>query len=81
MGARTGGSQGIKWRTMLFQDRNVHVSLRYARFHHRNQSPGEVQSSQLSRQHGDPCHLLSLSEKARLLLIDCSEKDTVKHFV
>lgn len=32
-------------------------------------------------QHGDPQHLLSLSEKARLLLMDCSSKETVKNFV
>lgn len=52
MGARTGGVQGIKWRTVLLQDGNVHASLRCAKFHQRYQSPGEVQSSQLSWQHG-----------------------------
>lgn len=56
-------------------------SLRCVKFHHRYQSPGEVQSSQLSWQHGDPWHLLSLKEKARLLWMDFSSKETVKNFV
>lgn len=81
MGARTEGSQGIKWRTVLLQERNVHVSLRCVKFHHRYQSPGEVQSSQLSRQHEDPQHFLSSREKAWLFWMDGSSKETVKNFV
>lgn len=85
MGARTEGSQGIKWRTVLLRDRNVHASLRCAKFHHRYQSPGEVKNSQLlctlTMATWGSSALLSLGEKARLLWMDCSSRETVQNFL